>query len=348
MAHIHPTASGAIMSKSLKIQPKQSSHTATRAALSRALASCILTPVALAVATSALAADVPSDSAIVSYAGDVAYGASDVMNATGLVLQAVQLVTPSATTSNGSVNVPCPVSGSITASWVKDATTKLPTYTMLFNACAVTQGSNISGSYSQAIVGSDTTRSCTTKDKASCTMTTTQQSTAQFNNVSVNLSYGAVTLSGSTAFNTKDVTLGNSTTSVNELNITGGNVLTLSTSHTFSARASSFSLSQADITRTTTATSGVKTGSAITGMATFTVNPYASNPLSFSGSFNGAVAYDTSGVANSGGLTVVLPPNTFKLTVVPGSATICVDLGSNGSCDKTIPITWADWQGMTL
>jgi hypothetical protein len=100
------------------------------------------------------------------------------------------------------------------------------------------------------------------------------------------------------------------------------------------ARSSSFTLSDVDLTRSTTATGGVV--SAHTSSGTHTMNAVLPN-----GSWNittatqGAVSYDADGVPTQGAWTITLPNNRIGVSVVPGTLTVTVDHGADGTIDRT-------------
>jgi hypothetical protein len=49
----------------------------------------------------------------------------------------------------------------------------------------------------------------------------------------------------------------------------------------------------------------------------------------------GAVSYDANGVPTQGAWTVTLPHNRLGISVVPGTLTVTVDHGPDGSIDRT-------------
>jgi hypothetical protein len=54
---------------------------------------------------------------------------------------------------------------------------------------------------------------------------------------------------------------------------------------------------------------------------------------------NGAVSYDANGVPTQGDWTITLPNNRIGVNVVPGTLTVTVDFGADGSIDRTYVFT---------
>lgn len=104
------------------------------------------------------------------------------------------------------------------------------------------------------------------------------------------------------------------------------------------ARNSSFTLSGVDLTRSITTTNGVVTARSSSGTHTLdAVLPNAS--WSVTVATQGSVSFDANGVPTQGAWTVTLPANRIGVAVVPGTATITVDHGPDGTVDRTIVIT---------
>jgi len=56
----------------------------------------------------------------------------------------------------------------------------------------------------------------------------------------------------------------------------------------------------------------------------------------------GAVSYDANGVPTQGAWTITLPHNIIGISVVPGTLTVTVDWGADGTIDRTWTFTNAD------
>ena len=53
----------------------------------------------------------------------------------------------------------------------------------------------------------------------------------------------------------------------------------------------------------------------------------------------GAVSYDANGVPTQGAWTITLPHNIIGISVVPGTLTVTVDWGADGTPDRTWTFT---------
>ena len=111
--------------------------------------------------------------------------------------------------------------------------------------------------------------------------------------------------------------------------------LTLATH--YNARASSFTLSNADIVRTATLVGGVLQSSTIDGSHTLSATlPNAS--FSYTVSTTGGATYGADGTPTSGMWTITLPQSIVTVTVANGTATIAIDNGKDGTIDRTITV----------
>lgn len=104
------------------------------------------------------------------------------------------------------------------------------------------------------------------------------------------------------------------------------------------ARTASFTLSAVDLTRSITTTNGVV--SARSGSGTHTMSAVLPNASwSITVATQGAVGFDANGIPTQGSWTVTLPNNRIGVSVVPGTATITIDHGPDGTIDRTIVIS---------
>jgi hypothetical protein len=100
------------------------------------------------------------------------------------------------------------------------------------------------------------------------------------------------------------------------------------------ARTSTFTLSNVDQTRTVTTTNGVI--SARTRSGTITISAQLPNgSWTVTTATQGAVSYDANGVPTQGTWTITLPNNIIGISVVPGTLTVTVDWGADGTIDRT-------------
>lgn len=107
------------------------------------------------------------------------------------------------------------------------------------------------------------------------------------------------------------------------------------------ARTSRFTLSGVDMSRSISVTNGVISARSSSG--THTMNAALPNgSWSVTTATQGAISYDANGVPTQGAWTITLPHNIIGIDVVPGTATIALDYGADGTVDRTIVITPAE------
>lgn len=100
------------------------------------------------------------------------------------------------------------------------------------------------------------------------------------------------------------------------------------------ARSSRYTLAAVDVSRSITVTNGVV--SARTGSGTHTMSAVLPNgSWSVTTATQGAVSYDANGVPTQGAWTVTLPHNRLSISVVPGTLTVTIDHGPDGTIDRT-------------
>jgi len=103
------------------------------------------------------------------------------------------------------------------------------------------------------------------------------------------------------------------------------------------ARNSTFTLSAVDLTRSVTTSNGVVTARSGSGTHTMSaVLPAAS--WSITVATQSGLNFDANGVPTSGAWTITLPNNMVGVSIVPGTATITIDYGADGTIDRTIVI----------
>jgi hypothetical protein len=111
--------------------------------------------------------------------------------------------------------------------------------------------------------------------------------------------------------------------------------LTLATH--YNARASSFTLSNADIVRTATLVDGVLQSSTISSSHTLSATlPNAS--FSYTVATIGGATYAADGTPTGGQWTITLPQTIVGVTISGGMATITIDRGKDGTIDRTITV----------
>ena len=105
-------------------------------------------------------------------------------------------------------------------------------------------------------------------------------------------------------------------------------------------RTSKFTLSNVDLTRAFVQTNGVITARSASGTHTLdAVLPNGS--WSITTATQGAVSYDANGVPTQGAWTITLPNNIIGVSVVPGTLTVTIDFGADGSIDRTFVFSTA-------
>ncbi|MBP5990286.1 MAG: hypothetical protein KA766_09775 [Piscinibacter sp.] len=104
------------------------------------------------------------------------------------------------------------------------------------------------------------------------------------------------------------------------------------------ARTSTFTLSNVDQTRAVTTTNGVISARSRSG--TITIDAQLPNgSWTVTTATQGAVSYDANGVPTQGAWTITLPHNIIGISVVPGTLTVTVDWGADGTIDRTWTFT---------
>jgi len=151
----------------------------------------------------------------------------------------------------------------------------------------------------------------------------------------ITLPQRTLTLNGSSRLSQTVVTSGASTTTTNHW--TSPQIVVTSQRN---ARSSTFTLTGIDITRSITTTNGVITARSHSG--THTMNAVLPNgSWTVTTATQGAVSFDANGVPTQGAWTITLPNNRILVSVVPGTITVQLDFGADGSIDRTFTINTA-------
>jgi hypothetical protein len=98
-------------------------------------------------------------------------------------------------------------------------------------------------------------------------------------------------------------------------------------------RTASLTLSNVDLTSTSTTVAGVPTGSTSSGSFTIALMGFGGWTATFSS--NGAASYTPGGVPVQGSWLLILPRDRIGLVVAAGVATVTVDHGNDGSVERT-------------
>jgi hypothetical protein len=188
-------------------------------------------------------------------------------------------------------------------------------YSVTFNACRGSAGA-------VALTGSATLTVVTNGGGVLAVNTATQ-------NLQVALPLRTLTYNGSSSLSQTVTSNGAATTTVNRWTSPRIEVRSVR-----NARTSTFTLSNVDLSRTFVQTGGVI--SARTASGSYSLDAVLPNASwSITVATQGAVSYDANGVPTQGAWTITLPNNIIGVTVVPGTLTVTVDFGANGSIDRT-------------
>lgn len=150
-------------------------------------------------------------------------------------------------------------------------------------------------------------------------------------NLQVALPLRTLTYNGNSSFSHTVATSGSTTTITNRW---VSPQIVVKSVRTGTLRTSTFTLSDVDMTRTFTQVSGVLTATSFNG--THTMNAVLPNATwSITTATQGGVTCDANGVPTQGAWTITLPNNRVGISVVPGTLTVTVDFGADGSIDRT-------------
>lgn len=154
-------------------------------------------------------------------------------------------------------------------------------------------------------------------------------------NLQVALPLRTLTFNGSSTLSRTVATVGADTTTTNRW--TSPSIVVQSVR---SGRTSTFTLTNVDLTRSFTTSNGVITARSSSG--THTMNAQLPNgSWTITTATQGAVSYDANGVPTQGAWTITLPNNRIGVSVVPGTLTVTVDFGADGTIDRTYTFTTA-------
>jgi hypothetical protein len=149
-------------------------------------------------------------------------------------------------------------------------------------------------------------------------------------NLQVALPLRTLTYNGSSSLSQTVTTNGATTTTINRWTSPRIEVRSVRAS----GRTSNFTLSNVDLTRTFVQTGGVISARSASGTHTLdAVLPNGS--WSITVATQGAVSYDANGVPTQGAWTITLPNHIVGVSVVPGTLTVTVDIGGDGTIDRT-------------
>ena len=188
-------------------------------------------------------------------------------------------------------------------------------YSMVFDNCRVSDGADsLSGLMSIDVIS------------ASANEMTLQTSTQ---GIVVARPHRTLTLNGSSTISQSSVTNGATVTTTNRW---VSPQIALTSLH--NGNLSSLTLSNVDLTTTSTTVGGVPAGSTSSGTLTITV---AWPGMSWSATITtqGPASFDVNGVAIEGSWLMTLPHDRIGLVVVADVATVTLDNGANGSIDHT-------------
>ena len=188
-------------------------------------------------------------------------------------------------------------------------------YSMLFDNCRVSAGADsLSGLMSIDVISASANE---------LTLLTSTQG------IVVERPHRTLTLNGSSTISQSSVTNGTTVTTTNRW---VSPQIALTSLH--NANLSSLTLSNVDLTTTSTTVGGVPAGSTSSGTLTITV---AWPGMSWTATIatQGPASFDVNGVAIEGSWLMTLPHDRIGLVVVADLATVTLDNGANGSIDHT-------------
>lgn len=252
-------------------------------------------------------------------ANTVALG-PDTVNANAAVLRTVQAVVAG---GQATTTVACGSSGTATftasggsvASLLNGVLDAGERYSMVFNSCSVSAGSDtVSGLMSLEVIS------------ASATELTVQ---ASMHDLVVARPHRTLTLNGSSTLSQSIATSGATVTTTNRWVSPQIELVSL-----HNARLSSLTLSNVDLTSTSTTTNGALTGSTSSGSITIAV-AWLNNSWSATIATQGTASYDANGMATQGNWLMTLPHDRIGLAVAAGLATVTLDHGPDGIIDNT-------------
>lgn len=149
---------------------------------------------------------------------------------------------------------------------------------------------------------------------------------------------GSIVLGGFATLERSSTTDGTTSTTISHLTSPGFGIDTA-----FNGRQGHLQMIDVDWTRTVSSRDGVVTGSQFTGHHQLRGN---ANDFAFSQSVStvGAVSYAADGTPVAGRWTTVRPESTIATTIAAGLVTLTLDIGSNGSIERswTFPLAQLD------
>ncbi|HTT11474.1 MAG TPA: hypothetical protein VMG60_11335 [Burkholderiaceae bacterium] len=195
-------------------------------------------------------------------------------------------------------------------------------YTLTYNACSSASGAaSVNGSLTLFV-------KTKTADSLELDMAT--------NNVVVTLPHGDVTLNGSSTLTRTIQTAGSTTTTTTQW-VTPN----FSVTSNRNGRTTSFSYSNVDLTRTVVTTNGAVTSTSFSGTATLTWT-WPGGSFAVTLATQGSVGCDADGTPTQGIWSITLPNDRITVTIVPGTVTIAVDYGNDGTIDRLYTFTVTD------
>jgi hypothetical protein len=193
------------------------------------------------------------------------------------------------------------------------------TFTLAFGACkGKSGGASVTGVMTLAVIAATTD---------SLTVHTTT------NAVVVTLPNGTVTLNGSSTLVQTVATSRATVTTIDHWTAPSYSVTTA-----FNGRSDTFSMTDVDITATTTVTNGTLASTTYQGTMTLSAN-LSSVSFSITIATQGQANYDGSGTPTQGTWLLTFPFNAITLTIAAGMVTIGVDYGADGTIDQVYTFT---------
>jgi hypothetical protein len=204
------------------------------------------------------------------------------------------------------------------------------TYAIAFSGCAGAAGAaTVDGALALSV---DAASGDSHNGTLGLTMTAT--------GLTVALPHGAIGLSGSVSRQVTVTTDADGTVHLSSQLTSPGLELTTA----FNARASSFTLSAVDLSRTAVLSGGLLQSSTLAGTHTLTAT-LPNGAFSYTVATQGATTYGADGLPTSGSWAITLPYNLIDVNVSNGSATVSIDHGKDGSIDRTFTLPIGQFAG---
>lgn len=164
--------------------------------------------------------------------------------------------------------------------------------------------------------------------------------TLAFQSLTAQLTRSSVVLNGDVSFGLSQTNTVNNGVLTNQQVASLGST-SLSVTRSTAARSTRYGLSAVDLTQTTTSQAGTVTSTRLSGSATLQATwPNAAYQATFQA--QGEVVFE-GGMPSAGQWLVTLPNSTIAVVAADGAVTVSIDLGKDGTVDRSQTYPVADW-----